>query len=88
MSRAGEAREGQQRRDDDEEDDREPGQQDVQRDLVGRLAALGALDQRDHAIQERLARLLGDLHHDPVAEHPCAAGDRRPVAAGLADHRR
>ena len=31
-------------------------QQDQQRDLVGRLLTLGALDQGDHAVQERLAR--------------------------------
>ena len=33
-----------------------PGDQDVERDLVGRLLALGAFDQRDHAVQEGFAR--------------------------------
>ena len=69
------------------EDDGESGQQDVQGDLVGGLLAAGALDQGDHAVEERLARLGGDLHHDPVGQHPGAAGDRRAVAAGLADDR-
>ena len=73
--------------DDGEEDDREAGEQDVERDLVRRLAPLGALDERDHAVEEALARLLRDLDHDPVGEHARAAGDRAAVAAGLADHR-
>ena len=32
--------------------------------------------------------LRGDAHHDPVRQHPRAAGDRGAVAAGFADHRR
>ena len=56
-----------QRDDHEQEDQRQPGEQDVQRDLVRRLAPLGALDQRDHPVQERLAGLLRDLDHDPVA---------------------
>ena len=46
-----------QRDDGDQEDDRQPGQQDVERDLVRRLLPLGALDQRDHPVEERLARI-------------------------------
>ena len=46
-----------QRDDGDQEHDRQPGEQDVERDLVRRLLPLGALDQRDHAIQEGLARV-------------------------------
>ena len=42
-------------RDGQEENDREPGQQDRERDLVGRLLPRGALDQRDHPVEERLA---------------------------------
>ena len=53
-----------QRRHHDHEDQRQRREQDVQRDLVRRLAPRGALDQRDHAVQERLARLLGDFHDD------------------------
>ena len=41
----------------EQEDDRHAGQQDVERDLVRRLLALGALDQRDHPVEERLARV-------------------------------
>ena len=69
-----------------EEGDREPGEQDVERDLVGRLAPLGTLDEGDHTVEERLARLLRDLDHEPVGQEPGAAGDRRAVAAGFADH--
>ena len=84
----GEQPERPQRRDDDHEDQRQAGEQDVERDLVRRLAPRGALHQRDHAVQERLPGLLRDLDHDPVREHARAAGDRAAVAAGLADHRR
>ena len=72
----------------EQEDERQPDQQDVQRDLVGRLLARRALDQRDHPVEERLARVGGDAHDDAVGEHLGAAGDRRAVAAALADHRR
>ena len=58
-----------------------PGQQDVQRDLVRRLAPLGALDERDHPVEERLAGLLGDLDEDPVGGDAGAAGDGAAVAA-------
>ena len=53
----------------------------------GRLAPRGALDERDHAVEEALAGLLGDLDDDAVGEHARAAGDRAAVAAGLADDR-
>ena len=59
----------------------------IERDLVRRLAPRGALDERDHAVEERLAGLLGDLDDDAVREHARAAGDGAAVAAGLADHR-
>ena len=55
---------GTQRRDDDHEDQRQRREQDVERDLVGRLAPLGALDERDHAVEERLPGLLGDFDDD------------------------
>ena len=83
----GELAERPQRHDGDEEDDRQPGEQDVERDLVRRLAAAGALHQADHAVEEDSARLLGDLDHDAVGEHARAAGDRAAVAARLADDR-
>ena len=72
----------------EQEDDRQRGQQDRQRDLVGRLLPGRALDQRDHAVDERLARPRRDLHDDPVGQHGGAAGDRAAVAARLADDRR
>ena len=67
---------------------RQRHQQDGERDLVGRLLALGALDQRDHAVEEGLAGIGRDAHHDPVGQHARAAGDGGEVAAGFADHRR
>ena len=79
------AREG---RDGDQEDDRQPGEQDVERDLVRRLLPLRALDQGDHPVEERLAGVRGDAHDDPVGDDLGAAGDRRAVAAALADDRR
>ena len=65
-----------------------PRQQDRQRQFVRRLLAFGALDQRDHSIDEGRARRGGDLHLDEVGEHRRSAGDRRPVAASLANDRR
>ena len=38
-----------------QEDDRQARQQDIERDLVRRLLPARALDQRDHAVEERLA---------------------------------
>ena len=70
------------------EDDGQADQQDVERDLVRRLLPLGAFDQLDHAVEEGRARRRGDAHLDPVGQHLRAAGDRRAVAAGLADDRR
>ena len=87
LRRAGVDRERPQRHDGGEEGDREAGEQDVERDLVRRLAALGALDERDHPVEERLPRLLGDLDDEPVGEQLRPARDRRAVAARLADHR-
>ena len=69
------------------EDDGEPGQQDIERDLVGRSLTLGAFDQLDHAIEERRPRRGRDAHANPVGKHLRAAGDRGSVAAGFTDHR-
>ena len=70
------------------EDDGEAGQQNVERDLVRRFLPLGALDQPDHAVDEGRALRRGDADADPVRQHLRAAGHRRAVAAGLADHGR
>ena len=56
---SGELGERLQRDDHEQEDQRQPGEQDVQRDLVRRLAPLGALDQRDHPVQEATCRAPG-----------------------------
>ena len=65
-----------------------PCQQYVQRDLVGRLLPLRAFDQRDHSIEESLSRVRRDPHLDPIRQDLGSAGDRRTVAAGLADNGR
>ena len=44
---------------------------------------VGALDEGDHPVDERLAGPGGDAHDDLVGQHPRAAGDRRAVAARL-----
>ena len=85
---AREQAEGAERRDDDHEDQGERREQDVERDLVRRLAPLGPLDERDHPLEERLAGLLRDFDDDLVGGHARAAGDGAAVAAGLADHGR
>ena len=73
---AGIGAKAQQRHHRDQEDQRQAGEQHRQRDLVGRLLPLGALDQRDHPVEEgrRPARTV-IAHLDPVRDHRRAAGD-------------
>ncbi len=59
-------REGLERHGGEEKDDRKTGQEDVQGYLVGSLLALRTIDQPDHAIEERLSGIGGDLDHDAV----------------------
>ena len=84
----GELGEWPQRHDHHEEDQGHARQQDPERDLVRRLAPLGALHQSDHAVEEAAARLLRDLDDDAVGEHARTAGHGAAVTAGLPDHRR
>src|SRR5262249_41566985 len=78
-------REGLQRNYRQEEYQREPGDHDIERDFVGRLLPGRAFYQRDHAIQEGLARVGGDPHLDPVGQHFRAARDRTAIATRFAD---
>ena len=77
-----------QRDDGEQEDDRQRGEQDGQRDLVRRLLPLRALDQRDHPVDERLARassvICTTIRSDSTVVPPVTDA---AVAAGLADHR-
>jgi len=75
------------RRRGDQEDDRQTDEQNGQGDFVGRLLALRPFDKLDHAVDERVAGFGRDAHAQPVRNHLRAAGDRRAVAAGFADHR-
>ena len=86
LRRAGINRERLQRDHRQQKDDGQAGQQDVQRDFVRRLLPLGAFDQRDHAIEECLAGIGRDLDLDLIGEHARAAGHRRAVASGFANH--
>ncbi len=79
--RAGIVREGLQRHHDEQEDQREDGEEDVQRDLVRRLLPFRALDEGDHAIQERVPRIGCHSHLDPIRDDARAAGDRGSIAA-------
>src|SRR5208283_3428961 len=58
---------------------------DRQGELVRRLLAVGAFHEGDHAVEEGLSRLGGDLDDDAVGEHPGASGDGGPVTARLPD---
>ncbi len=73
---------------DKQENERQRSEQNGQRDFVGRLLALRAFDQRNHAIQEAAASIHGDANNNAVAEDARAAGDSAPVAAALTDDRR
>ncbi len=79
---------GSKRRRREQEYDRQRREQDGQRDLVRRAAALGALDHRDHTVEEPLAFAARNAHDEPVRQHARAARDGREVAAGLAQHGR
>ncbi len=70
-----------------EKDQREGRKQDGKGDFVGRLLALGAFDQGDHAVHEPFARIGRHADHQPIGKHGGAARDSRSVATGLADHR-
>ena len=77
------------RRGREQEDDRQAGQEDRQRDLVRRPLPLRALDEGDHPVEERLARVGGDADRERVAGDRRAAGDRAPdVGARLLEDRR
>ena len=54
---------------------------------LGVFWRLAPFDQPDHPVEEGLPRVGGDAHHDPVGEHPGAAGHGAAVAAALADDR-
>jgi len=77
-----------QRHDRGDKGDGQAGEEDVECDLVRRLAPGRAFDERDHPVEERLPRLLCDLDHEPVGEELRTARDGRTVAARLTDHRR
>ena len=62
-------KEGKQSRDREEKHDGHEREQNVERDLVRRLLALGAFDQSDHSIEEGFARVRGDSYHQPVREN-------------------
>ena len=70
-----------------QKDDRQPREQNIQCDLVRSLLPLGALDQRDHAIQKCFAGIRRDLYADLIGENARAAGDCRAVASGLRESR-
>ena len=68
-----------------QEHERQAGEQDRERDLVRRPLPLGALDERDHPVQERLARVGRDADDELVADDLRAAGhaDRMSVPGSL-----
>src|SRR5262249_36623681 len=70
------------------ENDGQADQEDIERDFVRRLLALGAFDQLDHAVQKRRPGRRRDADDNAVGDDRGAAGDRRAVAAGLANDRR
>ncbi len=61
---------GRQRRDRQQENQRQAGNQDIESDFIRRLLAHRAFDQRDHAVQERLARIRGDPDLDVIRQAP------------------
>ena len=75
--------------DGDQEDQRQARQQHGQRDFVGRLLALGALDQRDHAVEEASSpapAVTRTLIQSETTVVPPVTAERSPP--DFADHRR
>ena len=60
-----------------QEHERQAREQDRQGQLVGRLLALRALDQRDHPVEEGLARVGRDADDERVRDDGGAAGHAR-----------
>jgi hypothetical protein len=76
-----EQREGQQRHRDHQEDDGQRHQQDGQRDLVGRLLALGAFDHaimRSRKVSPGLTVTRTTIQSDSTRVPPVTARSRRP----------
>ncbi|MNH17901.1 hypothetical protein D3C79_775880 [compost metagenome] len=71
-----------------QEDHAQADQQNIQRDLIGRLLTLGAFDQGDHTVQGRLAGIAGDTDQQPVRNQPRVAGNGGPITTGFTNHRR
>ena len=71
--------------DGEQKDRRQRDEQNIERDFVGRLLPRCALDQRDHAVDERMARLGCDSHDDAVREDASPAGHRAAVASAFPD---
>ena len=92
LRRAGIDRHRLQRNHGQQENDRQPGQQNIERDLVGRLLPLGAFDQLDHAVKERLAGVRRDAHDNfdrkARACRPLPPSDRRRIRGSPARIRR
>jgi len=70
-----------------QEDDCQTRKQYVQRDLIRSLLTFRAFHQRDHSIEEGLTGIRRDSNLDPIRDDPGAPGNRRPVAARLANDR-
>ncbi|MNL14161.1 hypothetical protein D3C87_1350910 [compost metagenome] len=69
------------------EDERHARKQNVERDFVRRLLALGAFNERNHPVEEGGAGSSGDANPYPVRQHLRTTGDGRAIAAGFADNR-
>ena len=81
-------REGQQRDRRQQEDDRQGGQENIERDFIRRLLALGAFHHGDHPVQETFPRAGRDANDEPVGEHLRAACDGAAIAAAFPYDRR
>jgi len=83
-----EVRVGIERHHHEDEDNAQRHEEHLERNFVGGLLARGTLDHGNHLVEEALARIIGDLDHDPVGEHGRDAHDGATVSARLANHGR
>src|ERR1019366_4636662 len=82
---SGEIGEGHERHHDGDEDDRQDRQENGESDLVGGPLTISALYQGDHPVDEGVATFGGNAYHNAVGQNFRAAGDRRAIAARLAN---
>src|SRR6185437_13235216 len=65
---------------------RQPGEQNIQCNLIRGLMPFSAFNQRDHAINKSFSRIGRDSYFDFIRENTCTAGDSGSVSTAFTNH--